>query len=78
MSTSNMNIIIFFTLMTTCLAAPIFFTPTGTVFAHPAVLINSAMEDSLPNELRNNWYKNPEIAANLAKESWFGDKEMQV
>jgi len=48
------------------------------MLAHPAVIINSAMEDNLPNHLRNNFYKNPNIAADLAKESWFIDKEMQV
>lgn len=75
---NNINVIIIFILVTTCIATPIFFTHTEPVFAHPAVVFNSAMEDSLPNELRNNFYKNPNIAAGLAKESWFIDKEMQV
>ncbi|EZA57632.1 hypothetical protein X777_00732 [Ooceraea biroi] len=68
--------------MVTCAAAPIYLVSSeaisGAVFAHPAVLINSAMEDNLPNELRNNFYKNANIAAGLAKESWFIDKEMQA
>jgi len=51
---------------------------TGTVISHPAALINAAMEENLPNELRNNFYKDANIAAGLAKESWFIDKEMQV
>lgn len=77
-----MNIIILFSLISNCIAAPIFFVSESaiqdTVLTHPAVLINSAMEDNLPSQLRNNFYKNPNIAAGLAKESWFIDKEMQV
>lgn len=49
-----------------------------TPYAHPAVLINSNMESQLPDELRNQFYRNPRIASGLAKESWFGNKEMQV
>ncbi|XP_029176545.1 uncharacterized protein LOC114944689 [Nylanderia fulva] len=83
MPTICMNAIILFSLMSTCVPLPIFLiSPENaiqdTVLTHPAVLINSAMEDSLSNELRNNFYKNPNIAASLAKESWFIDKEMQV
>lgn len=78
MSTNGVHVIILFTLMATCAATPIFVAHPGTVLAHPAVLINSAMEDSLPNELRNDFYKDPNIAAGLAKESWFIDKETQV
>lgn len=36
------------------------------------------MESELPSELLNNFYKNPRIADALAKDSWFGDKEMPV
>jgi len=65
-----------------CTAVPIYpIIPeiiTGTVISHPAALINAAMEENLPNELRNNFYKDANIAAELAKESWFIDKEMQV
>ncbi|XP_032680182.1 uncharacterized protein LOC116848336 [Odontomachus brunneus] len=78
MPTNSMNVIILFTLMATCVATPIFVAHPTTVLAHPAVLINSAMEDNLPNELRNDFYKNSNIAAGLAKESWFIDKESQV
>lgn len=82
MPTICMNIIILFSLISKCIAAPIFFVSESaiqdTVLTHPAVLINSAMEDNLPSQLRNDFYKNPNIAAGLAKESWFIDKEMQV
>ncbi|RLU24560.1 hypothetical protein DMN91_002649 [Ooceraea biroi] len=82
MSVEIKNLIILISVMVTCAAAPIYLVSSeaisGAVFAHPAVLINSAMEDNLPNELRNNFYKNANIAAGLAKESWFIDKEMQV
>lgn len=66
------------TLVATCVAMPIevFYVPS--TFAHPVVLINSAMENNLPNKLRNEFYRNPKIASDLAKESWFIDKEMQV
>ena len=47
-------------------------------FAHPAVVQNAAAESQLPEELKSNIYKNPHIAAALAKESWFGDQEMPV
>ncbi|XP_058449950.1 uncharacterized protein LOC131429678 [Malaya genurostris] len=46
--------------------------------AHPAVVENAMHEAQYPAELRNNFYKNPHIAEALAKESWFGDKEMPV
>ncbi|KYN35063.1 hypothetical protein ALC56_10661 [Trachymyrmex septentrionalis] len=75
---TNCTNIILFIVVTTCAATPILFINPGTMFAHPAVIINSEMEDNLPYELRNNFYKNPSIAAGLAKESWFIDKEMQV
>lgn len=73
-----MNIIILLNLMAICIATPIYLVPAETMFGHPAVLTNSEMEDNLPNQLRNNFYKHPEIAANLARESWFVEKEMQV
>ncbi|XP_018397463.1 PREDICTED: uncharacterized protein LOC108775556 [Cyphomyrmex costatus] len=65
-------------MVTTCAATPIFYLNPETMLAHPAVIINSAMEDNLPYQLRNDFYKDPSIAAGLAKESWFIDKEMQV
>lgn len=46
--------------------------------AHPAVVENAIAESQLPPELLNPFYKNPTIAAGLAKESWFGDKEFPV
>ena len=61
-----------------CVAAPQYYIPSEFVYQHPANVLNSAIEDTLPNELRNNFYKNPRIAARLAKESWFFNKEMQV
>ncbi|XP_011870521.1 PREDICTED: uncharacterized protein LOC105563501 [Vollenhovia emeryi] len=77
MPTNCINIVLFI-VIATCTATPILFlSPEGTL-AHPAVVINSAMEDNLPNQLRNNFYKDPNIAAGLAKESWFSNKEMQV
>jgi hypothetical protein len=70
------------TLAWRCTAVPIYpIIPeiiTGTVISHPAALINAAMEENLPNELRNNFYKDANIAAGLARESWFIDKETQV
>ncbi|KAM0736885.1 hypothetical protein ACS0PU_006534 [Formica fusca] len=83
MPTICMNVIILFSLMSTCMATPIFFVSPesaiqDTVLTHPAVLINSAIEDNLPSQLQNDFYKNPNVATGLAKESWFIDKEMQV
>lgn len=46
--------------------------------AHRAVVENALAESQLPSELLNPFYKNPAIAAGLAKESWFGDKEFPV
>lgn len=46
--------------------------------AHRAVVENALAESQLPSELLNPFYKNPTIAAGLAKESWFGDKEFPV
>lgn len=45
---------------------------------HPAVVQNALAEAQLPAELLNPFYKNPAIAAGLAKESWFGHKEFPV
>ncbi|XP_001121757.2 uncharacterized protein LOC725973 isoform X2 [Apis mellifera] len=74
-----MNIIIVLMIvMELCVVSPQFYLPSGFVYQHPANLLNSAIEDTLPNELRNNFYKNPQIAAKLAKESWIFNKEMQV
>ncbi|XP_017891036.1 uncharacterized protein LOC108631556 isoform X2 [Ceratina calcarata] len=61
-----------------CAAMPQYYVPSGFVYPHPANVLNSAIEDTLPNELRNNFYKDPRIAARLAEESWFFNKEMQV
>lgn len=61
-----------------CAAAPQYYIPSGFLYQHPANVVNSALEDTLPNELRNDFYKNPHIAARLAKESWIFNKEMQV
>ncbi|KAJ3641803.1 hypothetical protein Zmor_028276 [Zophobas morio] len=46
--------------------------------AHPAAVENAAAESQLPQELLNPFYKNPGIAAALAKESWFSNKEFPV
>jgi hypothetical protein len=46
--------------------------------AHPAVVENAIAESQLPTELLNPFYKNPAIAAGLAKESWFTNKEYPV
>ncbi|KPI98756.1 hypothetical protein RR46_10074 [Papilio xuthus] len=50
------------------------------VRSHPAVELNAASEALLPPDLlkSNRFYDNPAIAAGLAKESWFTNKEMQV
>ncbi|GAB0089801.1 uncharacterized protein DMENIID0001_044170 [Sergentomyia squamirostris] len=47
---------------------------------HPAVVANAISEQQLPAELlkSNDFYNNPRTAEGLAKESWFGDKEMPV
>ncbi|XP_049886084.1 uncharacterized protein LOC126380597 [Pectinophora gossypiella] len=58
------------------------YAPTAVpqVQPHPAVELNAASEALLPRELlkSNAFYDNPSIAAGLAKESWFTNKEMQV
>ncbi|XP_015585636.1 uncharacterized protein LOC107263215 [Cephus cinctus] len=74
----TMKVIALLGLLGLCAAAPQFLAHPETPYAHPAVLINSAMENALPNELKNSFYENPRIAAGLAKESWFANKEMQV
>ncbi|XP_044261816.1 uncharacterized protein LOC123009504 [Tribolium madens] len=58
----------------TIIAAP---QPTESV-AHAAVVENAVAESQLPPELVNPFYKNPAIAAGLAKESWFTNKEFPV
>ncbi|XP_078035264.1 uncharacterized protein LOC144469170 [Augochlora pura] len=71
-------IIVIVVLAGICAAAPQFYFPSGVVYPHPANLLTSAIENTLPNQLRNDFYKNPRIAAKLAQESWFLNKEMQV
>ncbi len=53
-------------------------------FAHRAVLITAEQESKLPPQLLNPFYKNPRIAEQLAKQSWFepgenlvGDRETE-
>lgn len=46
--------------------------------AHPAVVNNALREAQYPAEWTNDQYKNPKIAAALARESWLTDKEMPV
>ncbi|XP_050674527.1 uncharacterized protein LOC126972017 isoform X1 [Leptidea sinapis] len=64
------------------LAAPgIVYADQGpSVHPHPAVELNAAREAQLPPELLKSraFYDNPAVAAGLAKESWFTNKEMQV
>lgn len=58
------------------------YAPTSNpqVHPHPAVELNAASEALLPRELlkSKDFYDNPSVAAGLAKESWFTNKEMQV
>lgn len=51
-----------------------------SVRPHPAVERIAANEALLPRELlkSRDFYDNPAVAAGLAKESWFTNKEMQV
>ncbi|XP_053615653.1 uncharacterized protein LOC128678253 [Plodia interpunctella] len=55
-------------------------TSLPQVRPHPAVERNAASEALLPRDLlkSSDFYDNPSIAAGLAKESWFTNKEMQV
>lgn len=46
--------------------------------AHHAVVENAIQESQLPQELLNPFYKNPVIAAGLAKESLITNKEFAV
>lgn len=46
--------------------------------AHPALIDNARLESTYPAEWTNDQYKNPKIAAALARESWLTDKEMPV
>ncbi|CAK9811643.1 hypothetical protein ANTPLA_LOCUS7107 [Anthophora plagiata] len=71
-------IIVLIVAMGLCAAVPQYYIQQQFVYQHPANILNSAIEDTLPNELRNNFYKDPRIAASLAKESWISNKEMQV
>ncbi|KAF9813839.1 hypothetical protein SFRURICE_007994 [Spodoptera frugiperda] len=52
----------------------------AAIHPHPAVELNAASEAQLPRELlkSRDFYDNPHVAAGLAKESWFTNKEMQV
>ncbi|GLV41229.1 uncharacterized protein CBL_04753 [Carabus blaptoides fortunei] len=45
---------------------------------HQEVALNAEAEAHLPPELLNPFYKNPRIAAGLAKESWLANKEFPV
>ncbi|XP_037934102.1 uncharacterized protein LOC119668608 [Teleopsis dalmanni] len=60
--------------------APSIGLATSQQYAHPSVVENSYRESQLPSELLKSerFYKNPHIAAALAKESWFTDKESPV
>lgn len=49
-----------------------------TDYSHPDVVANSIAESQLPPEMLNDFYKNPALASALAKDSWFGNKEMPV
>ncbi|KAF5293219.1 hypothetical protein FQA39_LY13687 [Lamprigera yunnana] len=51
---------------------------TGDSLAHPAVVQNAIRESQLPPQLLNPFYKNPIIAANLAKESLLQNQESPV
>ncbi|XP_011498194.1 PREDICTED: uncharacterized protein LOC105362452 [Ceratosolen solmsi marchali] len=61
-----------------CVGAPQFLIQSSVPEPHPAILENEAMEALLPDELKNDFYKNPNIVAALAQPSWFGYKEAQV
>lgn len=50
----------------------------GYAPAHRDVLENAARESQLPPELLNPFYKNPNIAAGLARESLIANKEFPV
>uniref|UniRef100_A0A182VMV7 Uncharacterized protein n=1 Tax=Anopheles merus TaxID=30066 RepID=A0A182VMV7_ANOME len=88
---SNMNrIIIALTAVLACASAQVFLNQPIPLalhqpapvreasLAHPAVVENALHEAQYPDQFRNNFYKNPHIADALAKQSWFGDKEMPV
>lgn len=49
-----------------------------TDYSHPDVVANSIAESQLPPEMLNDFYKNPALASVLAKDSWFGNKEVPV
>lgn len=50
----------------------------GPTPAHHEVLDNAARESQLPQELLNPFYKNPSVAAGLARESLIANKEFPV
>lgn len=87
------HVVAFIALMAVARAYPaLIFTqslqPLGVVYAepnehvrpHPSVEINAESESLLPREYlkSRDFYDNPAIAADLAKESWFTNKEMLV
>ena len=80
MINSHMLFLLFLTLIAFCKAAPqyLIHLDSHLAYPHPAVLANSAMEDTLPDELKNQIYKNSHVADRLARASWFGYKETQV
>lgn len=47
-------------------------------YQHVAVLENEAWEQSLPNELKNPFYRTPRVREALAHSSWFGPGETVV
>ncbi|XP_004524846.2 uncharacterized protein LOC101458860 [Ceratitis capitata] len=65
-----------------CLAIIVFVAATTWArpqrFAHIAVIENEAYEQTLPNALRNPFYKTPRVREALAKSSWFGPGEEPV
>lgn len=52
--------------------------PAAKSYAHPKVVQNAIVESQLPPQVLNPFYKNPAIAAALAEESWFKNKEFPV
>lgn len=87
-SVNSTPILSSYNLVSPGLAAPVFHSgvnptiisapqPTESL-THPAVVRNAIAESQLPPELLNPFYKNPAIAAGLAKESWFSNKEFPI
>lgn len=52
--------------------------PQKESYAHPEVVRNAIAESQLPPHIQNPFYKNPALAAALAEESWFKNKESPV